>query len=161
MTLLVSTEVGTHGRLLCPHHLLRGSTSWSYLGLRKQSGSENRSNKDARMTWQSSPKIHVHPEALSRTKALTTLSSQWLPRPCTAHFTRLLFPVSYLKGRHPPTHHLPLFFPHSFSVPGSNNDSRKVTFAALPLATPVLPAEPQHLNSMLCWHLHPNASPPT
>lgn len=136
--ILVSAEASTHVGFLCPHHLLRGSASWSYLGLRKQSGSGNRSNKNARMTWQSSPRSvpiqgHIQEPRLSQHYHLRA------PPPtlyCPLHLTPL---SHYLISKEdipqpPPT----LFFPPS--VPGSNNDSRKVAFTTFPLATPILPA---------------------
>lgn len=137
--ILVSAEARTHVGFLCPYHLLRGSASWSYLGLRKQSRSGNRSNEDARMTWQPSPRSmpiqgHVQEPRLSQHCPLSVPSTLY----CPLHLAP--FPIILSQRKTSPHHHLPpiLFFP--LSVPGSSNDSRKVAFTPFPLATPILPA---------------------
>lgn len=93
MALSATTKANTHVAFICLHHLLRGSISWSYLGLRKESEPGNRTNKDARLTWRSSSRSkpiqgHFQESRLS--------SHNTAPPPWTAHFTWLLFhhPIS-------------------------------------------------------------------
>lgn len=157
MALSATTKANTHVAFICLHHLLRGSISWSYLGLRKESEPGNRTNKDARLTWRSSSRSkpiqgHFQESRLS--------SHNTAPPPWTAHFTWLLFhhPISKEVIPRPwPT----LFFPHSFQflVPAM---ALGRWHSLLSLGNSY---SSSHLGShstwVLCWHLHPNPSPPT